>query len=187
MLADGTHVPYVADGPSRAMLLNHQEYSKSGWIGKRASIFSDGGLRCVTWNTRGLIGSPASPQLFGKRNTSILHDLPRIMISFVFKKSMGNMNFYSIHKGLLLDGAMATRAVCRDQNCFHSQVLRCRPQWPYCEIALRLSLTSAICRGLQWYTMGCIHPSQRCISSRQMTDNIFAIETAALAHVSCPT
>ena len=46
-------------------------------------------------------------------------------------------------------------------------------------------LTSVICRGLQWYTMRCIHPSQRCISSRQMTDNIFEIETTALAHVAC--
>ena len=46
-------------------------------------------------------------------------------------------------------------------------------------------LTSAICRGLHWYTMRCIHPSQRCISSRQMTDNIFEIETTALAHVAC--
>ena len=46
-------------------------------------------------------------------------------------------------------------------------------------------LTSAICRGLHWYTMRCIHPSQRCISSRQMTDNICEIETTALAHVAC--
>ena len=46
-------------------------------------------------------------------------------------------------------------------------------------------LTSAICRGLHWYTMRYIHPSQRCISSRQMTDNIFEIETIALAHVAC--
>ena len=46
-------------------------------------------------------------------------------------------------------------------------------------------LTSAICRGLHWYTMRCIHPSQRCICSRQMTDNIFEIETTALAHVAC--
>ena len=28
-------------------------------------------------------------------------------------------------------------------------------------------LTSAICRGPHWYTMRCIHPSQRCISSRR--------------------
>ena len=42
-----------------------------------------------------------------------------------------------------------------------------------------------ICRGVHWYTMRCIHPSQRCISSRQMTDNIFVIETTALAHVAC--
>ena len=48
-------------------------------------------------------------------------------------------------------------------------------------------LTSAICRGLHWYTMRCIHPSQRCISSRQMTDNIFENETTALAHVACST
>ena len=33
--------------------------------------------------------------------------------------------------------------------------------------------------------MQCIHPSQRCISSRQMTDNTFEIETIALAHVAC--
>ena len=46
-------------------------------------------------------------------------------------------------------------------------------------------LTSAICRGLHWYTMRCIHPSQRCISSRQMTDNIFEIETTALARGAC--
>ena len=46
-------------------------------------------------------------------------------------------------------------------------------------------LTSAFCRGLHRYTMQCIHTSQRCISSRQMTDNIFEIETTALAHVAC--
>ena len=46
-------------------------------------------------------------------------------------------------------------------------------------------LTSDTCRGLQWYAMQCIHTSQRCISSRQMTDNIFEIETTALAHVAC--
>ena len=48
-------------------------------------------------------------------------------------------------------------------------------------------LITAICRGLQWYTMRCIHPhpSQRCISTRQMTDNIFEIETTALAHMAC--
>ena len=45
--------------------------------------------------------------------------------------------------------------------------------------------TSAICRGFRWYTMRCIHPSKRCISSRQMTDNILEIETTALAHVAC--
>ena len=46
-------------------------------------------------------------------------------------------------------------------------------------------LTTAICRGLQWYTMRCTHPSQTCISSRQMKDNVFEVETTALAHVTC--
>ena len=46
-------------------------------------------------------------------------------------------------------------------------------------------LTSAICRGLHWCTMRCIHLSQKYISSKQMTDNIFEIETTALAHVAC--
>ena len=46
-------------------------------------------------------------------------------------------------------------------------------------------LTTAICRGPHWYTMRCIHPSQRCICARQMTDNIFEIETTAFAHVAC--
>ena len=45
--------------------------------------------------------------------------------------------------------------------------------------------TTAICRGLHWYTMRCIHPSQRCISSSLMTDNIFEIKATALAHVAC--
>ena len=46
-------------------------------------------------------------------------------------------------------------------------------------------MTSAICRGLHRYTMRCLHPSQRCVSSRHMADNIFEIETIALAHVAC--
>ena len=46
-------------------------------------------------------------------------------------------------------------------------------------------LTTAICQGLHRYTMRCTHPSQRCISSRQMTDNIFEQETTALAHEAC--
>ena len=52
----------------------------------------DDGLRCVTWNMRGLFGSPASPQL-SRENTSTSLDLPRTTTSCVFKKSMGRMNF----------------------------------------------------------------------------------------------
>ena len=57
-------------------------------------------------------------------------------------------------------------------------------RWHYAiVIANFLHLPSV--RGLHWYTMRCIHLSQRCISSRQMTDNIFEIETTALVHVAC--
>ena len=52
----------------------------------------------------------------------------------------------------------------------------------YCNI-----ITTAICFGLHRYSTRCIHPAQRCISSRQMTDNIFEVETTALAHVACAT
>ena len=46
---------------------------------------------------------------------------------------------------------------------------------------------TAICFGLHRYSTRCIHPAQRCISSRQMTDNTFEVETTALAHVACAT
>ena len=46
-------------------------------------------------------------------------------------------------------------------------------------------LTTAIRRSLQWCTMRCVHTSQRCTTSIQMTDNIFEIDTTALAHVAC--
>ena len=46
-------------------------------------------------------------------------------------------------------------------------------------------VTTAICVGLHGYSIRCIHPAQRCISSNQMTDNIFEVGTTALAHVTC--
>ena len=46
-------------------------------------------------------------------------------------------------------------------------------------------LTTAIFRDLHWNTLRCFHPSQRCISSRQMTNNILEIETTVFAHVAC--
>ena len=41
------------------------------------------------------------------------------------------------------------------------------------------AITTAICFGLHRYSMRCIHSAQRCVSSRQMRDHIFEIETAA--------
>ena len=67
-------------------------------------------------------------------------------------------------------GWRCPRSFCCEQDLFHSQVLRCWRRWSYNEIARRSR---------------CMHPARRCISSRHMTDNIFEIETTALAHVSC--
>ena len=39
-------------------------------------------------------------------------------------------------------------------------------------------LTAAMCSGLRRYSVECVHPSQRCVTQRVMTDNIFEIETA---------
>ena len=49
------------------------------------------------------------------------------------------------------------------------------------------AITTAICFGLHRYSIKCIHAAQRCVSSRQMTDHIFEIETAALVHYACTT
>ena len=38
-------------------------------------------------------------------------------------------------------------------------------------------LTTAGCIGLQQYSVSCIHPGQRCVSTGLMTDDIFEIET----------
>ena len=47
------------------------------------------------------------------------------------------------------------------------------------------SITTAIYTGLHRYSMRYIHLAQRCISSRQITDDIFEVEKTALGHVAC--
>ena len=47
------------------------------------------------------------------------------------------------------------------------------------------TLTTAICSGLHQFSVNCIHPAQRRVCRRQMTDNIFEIETCALAQCIC--
>ena len=42
-------------------------------------------------------------------------------------------------------------------------------------------VTAAMCSGLRRYSIECVHPSQRCVTQRIMTDNILEIETAAIA------
>ena len=44
------------------MLFNHLRCSKILRVGIRVANSPDGGLRCVTWNTRGLVGSVLSLQ-----------------------------------------------------------------------------------------------------------------------------
>ena len=46
-------------------------------------------------------------------------------------------------------------------------------------------LTAAMCSRLQRYSIECIHPHQRCVTQRIMTDNIFEIETVAIAMRPC--
>ena len=46
-------------------------------------------------------------------------------------------------------------------------------------------ITCAVCVGLQEYSIECIRLSQRCVTQRIMTDNIFEIETAAIALRTC--
>ena len=46
-------------------------------------------------------------------------------------------------------------------------------------------LTAAMCSNLRRYPIECVHSSQRCITQRVMTDNIFEIESAAVALRTC--
>ena len=43
------------------------------------------------------------------------------------------------------------------------------------------TLNTAICSGPHQYSVNCVHPAQRCVCVREMLENIFAIETSALA------
>ena len=106
----------------------------------------DGGLRCDTWNTRGLIGSPASPQLsrekkhicltrhaknndviclqesHGRMNSYRLfrywsHNSGYLAHSYRTKKSAGG-SAICIHKSLLPNGAIVTHVITC-QGCDH--------------------------------------------------------------------
>ena len=82
-----------------------------------------GGLRCVTWNTRGLIGPPAR-----KRSTSLLHEFLQAIQVLVPQFRLYGTFFFSnnlnaggsavcIYKGLLPDGAMVTHVIaCQGRN-----------------------------------------------------------------------
>ena len=70
-----------------AMLCNRQKYSKFGWIGTRASIFLMAVFDALLGTREGSL-DPLLPHNFpGKGSTSILHDLPRITISFILRNA----------------------------------------------------------------------------------------------------
>ena len=52
----------------------------------------------------------------------------------------------------------------------------------FCDCDCKI-ITTAICFGLHRYSIRCIHPAQRCVSTK--TDNIFEVEKTALAHFAC--
>ena len=55
------HLPWRRDA---LQPLRVQRY----WLSRNTCVhIPDDGLRCITWNTRGLIGSPASPQLLKEK------------------------------------------------------------------------------------------------------------------------
>ena len=58
--------------------------------------------------------------------------------------------------------------------------------WTLCNCDCKI-ITTAICFSLHRYSMRCIHLAQRCVATRHMTDNIFEMDTTALAHFSCVT
>ena len=59
-----------------AIICNHLKDTEVVWIGTRARI-SEGGLRCVTWNMRGLVGSPFSSQSSRERKHNYFRRLTR--------------------------------------------------------------------------------------------------------------
>ena len=126
---------------------------------------------------------------FQKRNP--LWALVGFNVAFTDVREAWVLNFSTTRTNMCLRVALFLRKLLRAQVCSSpSPPILTTTAILWSPDALRpltlcKILTSAICRGLQWYTMRCIHPTQRCVSSRQMTDNIFEIETAALAHVAC--
>ena len=89
---------------------------------------------------------------------------------------MGSKFLFDAYQAVLEGSTTPDCVIIRSPDALHPLTL-----WN-CDCKL---LSTAICRGLHWYTTRCIHTSQRCISSRQMTDNISEIETTALGHVAC--
>ena len=56
--------------------------------------------------------------------------------------------------------------------------------WPptSCNCACKILMTT-LCSSLQQYSVSCIHTAQRCVATKQVTDNIFQIETALALNV----
>ena len=101
---------------------------------------------------------------------------------------LGSQFLFNAYRSLLEDGTVPEHIISKTSDIDdNGRIIRSpdalRPL-TLCNCDCKL-FTSDICRGLHWHTMRCINTSQRCISSRHMTNNIFEIETTALAHVAC--
>ena len=77
----------------RRDVLQPPEVLRDELAGSTCAHIPDEGSRCVSWNTRGLLGSPAS-----NGNMLISHALPESMTSFAFRKHTGRMNSCRLFK-----------------------------------------------------------------------------------------
>ena len=60
----------------------------------------DGGLRCVTWNTRGLVGSPTSPQLSREKKHIYFERLAENNDVICLQENHGNVGFLQAIQGI---------------------------------------------------------------------------------------
>ena len=70
---------------------------------------TDGGLRCVTWNTRGLIGSPVPSQRSWEQTHNYFRRFVEKTTSYAFKTYMGRLSFSRPFRYWLRDSGYLVR------------------------------------------------------------------------------
>ena len=166
----------------------------------RAGYYVNIGVRYLrrVLKASGTVATRLSCDTFRKLLTTYVGKLTEmnLMNSWPQKKRIrGSQFLYNAYKHVLAGGPIPAQFASSrtvfipkssdvDNNCFIVRSPDAPRPLTQCNCDCKI-LTTAICRGLQRYTMRCMDPSQRCISARHMTDNIFEVETTALAHVAC--